>query len=136
MDIQREGEERLDRAMANSKWLMIYPDVKLLNLLASHYDHSPILLQSSPLIRNGKTYSFRFENIWLKEDDIEDVVEESWGRDSGDDIIRKTDRCAEKLKGWGRRKRMRFKQEMMECSEEMERLRGCHDLMNTGRYKE
>jgi hypothetical protein len=50
-------EERFDRAMANSKWLMIYPNVKLLNLHASHSDHSPILLQSSPTIRNEKTSS-------------------------------------------------------------------------------
>jgi hypothetical protein len=31
---------------------------------------------------------------------------------------------------------MRFKQEVIECSEEMERLRGCHDQTNSGRYKE
>jgi hypothetical protein len=31
---------------------------------------------------------------------------------------------------------MRFKQEVLECSEEMERLRGCHDSVNSGRYKE
>jgi hypothetical protein len=31
---------------------------------------------------------------------------------------------------------MRFKQEVLECSEEMERLRGCHDAANSGRYKE
>jgi hypothetical protein len=38
-------EERLDRAMTNSLWLARYPNVKLTNLLASHSDHSPILLQ-------------------------------------------------------------------------------------------
>ncbi|MCI12502.1 endonuclease/exonuclease/phosphatase family protein, partial [Trifolium medium] len=100
-------EERLDRAMANSKWLLIFPSVKLVNLLTSHSDHSPILLQNSPTVRNGRTYSFRFENSWLKEDDIGEVVEEGWGRERGVDITSKTTRCAEKLKGWGRRKRMR-----------------------------
>ncbi|PNX80358.1 ribonuclease H, partial [Trifolium pratense] len=129
-------EERLDRAMANSKWLMNYPNVKLLNLLASHSDHSPILLQSSPVIRNGNNYSFRFENIWLKEEDIDEVVEAGWGRERSADITSKTSRCAEKLRNWGRRKRMRFKQEVLECSEELERLRGRHDLAGSGRYKE
>jgi hypothetical protein len=33
-------------------------------------------------------------------------------------------------------KRMRFKQEVLECSEKMERLRGCQDLTNSDRYKE
>ncbi|GAU39458.1 hypothetical protein TSUD_158890 [Trifolium subterraneum] len=93
-------EERLDRAMANSSWLSLFPDAKLLNLLASHSDHSPILLQNSPMIRNGRTYSFRFENIWLKEDDVEEVVEDGWcsGRDV--EITSRITRCADKLKGW------------------------------------
>jgi hypothetical protein len=129
-------EERLDRAMANSQWLMTYPGVKLVNLISSHSDHSPILLQNSFVISNGRTYSFRFENSWLKEEDIDEVVQESWGREHGAYIISRTSRCAEKLKWWGRRKRMRFKQEVVECSEEMERLRGCHDTISSGRFRE
>ncbi|GAU43245.1 hypothetical protein TSUD_241360 [Trifolium subterraneum] len=38
-------EERLDRAMASTSWLQLFPHVRLSNLLASHSDHSPILLQ-------------------------------------------------------------------------------------------
>ncbi|CAJ2661731.1 unnamed protein product [Trifolium pratense] len=101
-------EERLDRAMVNPEWLMIFPKAKLLNLLASHSDHSPILLQNTPMVRHGKTYSFRFENIWLKEDDVEEVVVAGWGRERGIDITSRTSRCADKLQGWGRRKRMRW----------------------------
>jgi hypothetical protein len=73
--------------MANSQWLQRYPSVKLKNLLASHSDHSPILLQSSPLTRRGGFYAFRFENSWLKEEDIDEVVEEGWGRERGGDIM-------------------------------------------------
>jgi hypothetical protein len=96
--------------------------VKLVSLISSHSNHSPILLQNSPIILNGRNYSFRFENNWLKEEDINAVVVDAWGGEPGADIIRKTGSCAEKLKWWGRRKRMRFKQEVAECSEEMERL--------------
>jgi hypothetical protein len=94
------------------------------------------LLQTSPPVRHGRIYSFRFENGWLKEEDINEVVEEGWGRERSVDITNKTVRCAEKLKGWGRRKHMRFKQEVLECSEEMERLRGSHDTTSSGRFKE
>jgi hypothetical protein len=88
------------------------------------------------MIRNGRTYSFRFENIWLKEEDVEDeVVEDRWGRERDVEIISRTSRCANKLKGWGRRERMRFKQEVAECSEEMERLRGSHDFSDFVRFK-
>jgi endonuclease/exonuclease/phosphatase family metal-dependent hydrolase len=91
-------EERLDRAMANSQWLATYTGVKLVNLLTSHSDHSPIFLQNSPLVMNGRTYSFRFENSWLKEEDIDDVVEDGWGKENGVDVMTRTGRCAEKLK--------------------------------------
>jgi hypothetical protein len=72
----------------------------------------------------------------LKEDDVEEVVVDGWGTERGTDIVHKTTRCADKLKGWGRRKKMRFKQEVLEYSEELERLRGCQDPTNSGRYKE
>jgi hypothetical protein len=29
---------------------------------------------------NGRTHSFRFENSWLKEEDIDEVVENGWGK--------------------------------------------------------
>jgi hypothetical protein len=102
-------EERLDRAMATSSWLALYPDVKLQNLLASHSDHSPILLQNSPMVRTRATFNFRFENMWLKEEEVDDVVEEGWGRDSGVTVTERTSRCANKLREWGRRKRLKFK---------------------------
>jgi hypothetical protein len=69
-------EERLDRAFANTEWLMLYPEVRLQNLLTSHSDHSPIILHTSVISRSRNTYSFRFENSWLQEEDIDNVVEE------------------------------------------------------------
>jgi hypothetical protein len=91
-------EERLDRSMANPQWLTTYPGVKLVNFLTSHSDHSHILLQNSPITTNGRTYSFRFENSWLQEEDIIDVVEDGWGREHGTNVVTRTNRCAKKLK--------------------------------------
>jgi hypothetical protein len=127
-------EERLDRALANTNWLLLYPDVRLQNLLTSHSDHSPILLQSSVTNRNGRGYSFRFENIWLQEDDVNDVVEEGWNGGWEVEITSRVAQCADKLQDWGRRKRMRFKQEVLECGDELERLRGRHDPISSRRY--
>jgi ribonuclease HI len=129
-------EERLDRAMATSSWLTMFPEVKLCNLIASHSDHSPILLQNSPVIRNDSHYTFRFENMWLREEDVEDVVEEGWGKEAGVEVTSRVTRCADKLKKWGRRKRMKFKQEVEECSMEMERMRGRFEVAESERYKE
>jgi hypothetical protein len=99
-------EERLDRAMTNTNWLSVFPDVKLLNLVASHSDHSPILIQSSPTIRNGNSYSFKFENVWLQEDNIKELVAEGMIEGENLDVTNKISQCTDKLQGWGRRKRM------------------------------
>jgi hypothetical protein len=128
-------EERLDRAMANSEWLIMYPDTKLVNIIASHSYHNPILLHTTPTVRTWNNYTFQFENGWLKEDDIDEVVEDGWGGGETD-VMNKVTRCAEKLRRWGRRKRMKFKQEIAACGEEMERIRGSNDLTNSARYKE
>jgi hypothetical protein len=128
-------EERLDRAMATSSWLMMFPEVKLRNLNASHSDHSPILLQNSSVSSHEYHHTFRFENMWLKEEDVDEVVEEGWGRE-GVEITHRISRCADKLKRWGRRKRTKFKQEVEECSMAMEQLRGRNDVVGSTRYRE
>lgn len=44
-------EERLDRAMVNTKWMEMYPNVTLLNNIASHPDHNLIVLNCDPIQR-------------------------------------------------------------------------------------
>jgi hypothetical protein len=56
--------------LTSTKWLLLYPEIKLRNLITSHFDHNPILLQNDLTIQNGRSYSFRYENIWLKEEDV------------------------------------------------------------------
>jgi hypothetical protein len=88
------------------------------------------------MIRIRNTYSFRFENAWLKEEDVDDIVEEGWRGNQILDVTGRVAQCADRLQEWGRRKRMRFKQEVIDCSEEMERLRGRQDSFSSRRYLE
>ena len=43
-------EEKLDCCLASGAWLNLFPQVKLLNLIAHVSDHSPILLQTDGVI--------------------------------------------------------------------------------------
>ncbi|CAJ2669980.1 unnamed protein product [Trifolium pratense] len=129
-------EERLDRAMASTSWLHLFPDVRLSNLLASHSDHSPILLQCSPTITVRFNGSFRFENKWLKEPDLEETVIDGWGANDNVAIVDRVARCANKLQRWGKRKRVKFKQEIEECVREMEALRDNQGEVESGRFQE
>ncbi|MCI40745.1 endonuclease/exonuclease/phosphatase family protein, partial [Trifolium medium] len=113
--------------MASSDWLALFPEAELTNLLASHSDHSPILLQSDPAMRTNFKYTFKFENLWLKEEDIGEVVEAGWSREACVEVTEKVEACADELQRWSRRKRVRLKEEVEACSEEMENLRSKTD---------
>ncbi|XP_058761720.1 uncharacterized protein LOC131635127 [Vicia villosa] len=71
-------EERLDRALSDMVWLQLFPNVKLLNLIASHSDHSPIMLDCDPKQHVKRNFTFRFENKWLNEVGITETVQDGW----------------------------------------------------------
>ncbi|XP_058741072.1 uncharacterized protein LOC131613416 [Vicia villosa] len=96
-------EERLDRTLVTQEWLDIFPDAKLVNLLASHSEHSPILLQREPVQRNRhKNYSFRFENVWLKEEELNGVVMKGWNVEEHGGVLKRISNCATKLSDWNK----------------------------------
>ncbi|XP_058755376.1 uncharacterized protein LOC131628564 [Vicia villosa] len=113
-------KERLDRAMAKTQWLELFLNTRLLNLMASHSDHNPIILHTDPTERHCYRYSFKFENKCLLEQDIQDVVEVGRGPNIGMEISDRLGGCAEELRRWSRRKRSRFREEVQECENEME----------------
>jgi hypothetical protein len=69
------------------------------------------LLQCNPVLRHHYKYEFRFENSWLKEEDIGEVVYEGWNQSDGTGILNRLTNCADKLQRWGRRKMKRFKEQ-------------------------
>jgi chemotaxis protein histidine kinase CheA len=129
-------EERLDRALMSSNWLSNFPNAKLINLLSSHSDHSPILLQCNPTIRQHYRREFKFENSWLKEEEIGEVVTEGWNNGEGLEIVHRLTHCADELHRWGRRKKRRFKEEIKEFEEEMEHTREKGDASHISRFQE
>lgn len=64
-------EERLDRALATSGWLHLFPRARLRNLLAPLSDHSPILLECEEKYPVSHAKKFCFENVWFQEPDID-----------------------------------------------------------------
>src|SRR4051794_7923365 len=95
-------EERLDRSLANSEWLQLFPIAKLLNLIATHSDHSPILLCCDPLLHRHKRKQFKFENWWLKEDGVEQVVSDGRSAEGYHNVTERIAKGASDLKSWNR----------------------------------
>lgn len=97
--------KRLDRALANEKWLELFPEttVKVLPRIAS--DHSPLLLDlcGSSI---AKRKPWRFEDFWLQLPASQGVVDRAWRRCVRGNIFRqlscKIRRTKEALKGWNK----------------------------------
>jgi hypothetical protein len=70
------------------------------------------------------------------EDNIGDVVQEGWNGGNGQEITHRLSHCADKLQRWGRRKKKRFKEDILEHEVVMERLRDKRDSVSVARFQE
>uniref|UniRef100_A0A2N9H5A8 CCHC-type domain-containing protein n=1 Tax=Fagus sylvatica TaxID=28930 RepID=A0A2N9H5A8_FAGSY len=70
--------ERLDRALANPDWRILFPEAIVTHLTKTHSDHCPFLLTLCPIIPHVLPRPFRFENIWLSHSDFLSIVDQAW----------------------------------------------------------
>lgn len=67
-------EERLDKWFATFDWLDIFPKFKLSNGVVAKSNHSLILLQLDASKKVSFCKKIRFENSWLLELELNDVI--------------------------------------------------------------
>lgn len=69
--------KKLDWVFTSSNWAISYPttSVRALDMIPS--DHYPCVVSISTMIPRNKI--FRFENYWLKHQDFQNVLIQSWG---------------------------------------------------------
>jgi hypothetical protein len=94
---------RLDRFLVSPDWEMGYPGLVQRKLLRVCSDHAPIMLTRGDL-QYGKR-SFKFENMWLKEEGFVDKVRDWWGSFSFDGtpsfvLAKKLQALKGKIKEW------------------------------------
>lgn len=70
--------ERLDRYLANPKWLETFSDASVTHLTRTHSDHSPLTLTLHPPLITPNRRPFKFETMWLTNPSFESVVHKSW----------------------------------------------------------
>lgn len=100
---------RLDKGVANIKWILRFSAIRIHHLNAFHSDHKPLLLAVDSELKRfyKKGQPFRFESMWLKESSYEEVVQKAWGVPIGTDSVwrfnEKIISCQDKLKNGTRR---------------------------------
>jgi hypothetical protein len=78
-------KERLDQAVANKGWCAHFPEFRVINGDPHHSDHRPIIidLEDSSNIAVGRRgpHPFRFEALWLEEENCKEVMRNAWERE-------------------------------------------------------
>ena len=97
--------ERLDRMVATMEWIEKFLATKVMHLECGSSDHKPILIRFNGIPKIRKK-PWRFEHMWLKEEECRGTVEEGWSREvQGHAMVRvesKIGYCQSKLKWWSR----------------------------------
>lgn len=70
--------ERLDRGLANNKWLLKFPGSQVTHLRCNSSDHIPIFINPSSLETPPRKKVFHFEKMWLSNYCCVEIVEASW----------------------------------------------------------
>jgi len=69
--------QRLDRGMASSQWIHLFPSYSILHLPASGSDHNPLLLET---VHSDNTLArpFKFEEFWSHHPDCYSTISLAW----------------------------------------------------------
>lgn len=120
-------EERLDRGMVNMACMSLFPNITLRNIHAPISDHSPILLNTEDSFEPRKHRRFRFENKWLKEPDLPNVVRDCWKNLEGINILERLTATSESLMVWAQHIEAEFRRNKRDCERNIERLQSAED---------
>lgn len=129
-------QERLDRGMATSSWMEMFPlaEVKVLEVTTS--DHLPLLVQLHRKVYVQRSRRFKFENMWIEERECRNIVQSCWREGDTSNLMEKKSRCCMRLEAWGGGLIRDIKQKMGNYRKEMQRYRSRRDISGIKKYNE
>ena len=89
-------------------WLRLFPYSNVRHLAITMSNHVPLLIQ----INNHKKQSvrfkrtFKFENIWMQDEDYQRVIEDSWnlsGINNLNDLVEAMRKCDQNITRWNKK---------------------------------
>lgn len=88
-------QERLDRGLATSSWRELIPAAKVRVLEVSTSDHLLLCIMLNKQVYMPKERRFRFKNVWIKERECRNIIQECWYSEGDTNIMEKMVRyCA------------------------------------------
>ncbi|KAA3469616.1 reverse transcriptase [Gossypium australe] len=92
-------KERLDRSIANSEWLKLFPEYSIQHLSHSFSDHCSILIQIKQEALRLRRKWFRFEAWWAMKESCKEEVKRLWTLSKGS-LIERLDIVGKGLQRW------------------------------------
>ncbi|XP_015958038.1 uncharacterized protein LOC107482150 [Arachis duranensis] len=117
--------ERIDRALVNWEWRVLYQQASLKALPAISSDHCPLVLVINQVQKVEK--SFKFEAFWTDHEECENIVRKGWEKENVQGcawkgITTRMENCKEELTKWSRRTIKRADKEIHKLKEELKKL--------------
>nr|GMD93389.1 uncharacterized protein LOC109157277 [Ipomoea batatas] len=104
------------------------------SITCPYSDHLPILLTPTIIIHSPHRRRFCFDNMWLWEDICHEIVEHSWSRKMGLNILDRVEVCSYDLWRWGRNYNKDFLKRIDWCKNQLNILRDRRDAQGTSDY--
>ncbi|XP_019157735.1 PREDICTED: uncharacterized protein LOC109154388 [Ipomoea nil] len=74
---------RLDRALCNVEWRMLYPDASVTHLPMVSSNHSPLLIKTIKTQGSGVSRNFKYNAAWTSHPGFMNFVKDKWNIDEG-----------------------------------------------------
>lgn len=112
-------KERLDRVVANKRWLTDFSSPGVETILTSRSDHLPSVLSTEDKRARKVREIIRFEAKWALEEDREGTIQHAWqhkffSSNCWPNIQSKLSFCSKELMKWSATKKKLSKQELAE----------------------
>lgn len=99
-------------------------------------DYLLVFLQLHKQVYVTRRKRFKFENVWLREDECKQVVQNGWDDAGGRDITEKIMLCGTKLQKWDGGVNKEYREKLQLCRERLRRLRSRRDTLGVNLYNE
>ncbi|XP_021716657.1 uncharacterized protein LOC110684510 [Chenopodium quinoa] len=118
-------QERLDRFIAMDSWCSLFPRFEVIHFPICHSDHAAILLKcGDEFDRERKEKIFRFEKLWLSNEECAKVVLECWATGVGEPMHARIANVVGGLSTWAARTFGVFKKKIKNAEGRLKEIQG------------
>ena len=114
--------ERLDRAVATSDWVTLFPSARVHHLDCRWSDHKPIWVGTEKMVTSFRK-PFRFEEVWSSELGCAETIEASWRKPKTGvpmySVWEKIHECRRGLRKWSKQSFGSIKQQIREREDQL-----------------